>query len=131
MADCVREMTFEEEAAYYKAEAKAEFDKESGNGDCSKVNSILRRGMRIIRKAREEIDKLEKQLSEREKVVIQLRKQWQDAEMHICTMCGHFDHKTDGNIVYGNKTCGEISGYPFCAAKFSPKMPLPEPPKEA
>ena len=126
MADCVREMTFEEEAAYYKAEAKAEFDKESGNGDCSKVNSILRRGMRIIRKAREEIDKLEKQLSERGKVVIQLRKQWQDAEMHICTMCGHFNHKTDGNIVYGNKTCGEICGYPFCKEKFTPWIPVSE-----
>ena len=72
------------------------------------------------------IEELEAQLAEREKVVIQLRKQWQDAEMHICTMCGHFDHKTDGNIVYGNQTCGEICGYPFCKEKFTPWIPVSE-----
>lgn len=66
---------------------------------------------------------------EREKAVVQLRKKWQDAEMFICTMCGHFDHSIDGNIVYGNKDCGEIVGYP-CCKKFTPRMPLPEPPKE-
>lgn len=56
---------------------------------------------------------------EREKAVVQLRKKWQDAEMFICTMCGHFDHSTDGNIVYGNKECCEIVGYPYCK-KFTP-----------
>ena len=50
-----REMTFEEEAVWYEKEARAEFAKETGNGDCSTVNGILRRGMRIIRKARKEI----------------------------------------------------------------------------
>lgn len=50
-----REMTFEEEAVWYEKEARAEFAKETGNGDCSKVNGILRRGMRIISKARREI----------------------------------------------------------------------------
>ena len=55
MDKITREMTFEEEAAFYEKEAKAEFAKETGNGDCSKVNGILRRGMRIIRKARQEI----------------------------------------------------------------------------
>lgn len=59
---------------------------------------------------------------EREKAVVQLRKQWQDAEMFICTMCGHFDHNIDGNIVYGNKDCGEIVGYPYCK-KFTPWIP--------
>ena len=72
------------------------------------------------------IEEFEAQLAEREKVVIQLRKQWQDAEMHICTMCGHFDHKTDGNIVYGNRTCGKICGYPFCAEKFTPWITVSE-----
>ena len=56
---------------------------------------------------------------EREKAVVQLRKKWQAAEMFICTMCGHFDHSIDGNIVYGNKDCGEIVGYP-CCKKFTP-----------
>ena len=50
-----REMTFEEEAKYYEAEARAEFAKETGYGEGSMVNNILRRGMRIIRKARQEI----------------------------------------------------------------------------
>lgn len=75
------------------------------------------------------IGDLEYEAQEREKIVVQLRKQWQDAEMFICTMCGHFDHKIDGNIVYGNKDCGEISGYPYCK-KFTPWIPtsvrLPE-----
>ena len=66
---------------------------------------------------------------EREKAVVQLRKKWQAAEMFICTMCGHFDHSIDGNIVYGNKDCCEIVGYP-CCKKFTPWIPasvrLPE-----
>lgn len=66
---------------------------------------------------------------EREKAVVQLRKKWQEAEMFICTMCGHFDYSIDGNIVYGNKDCGEIVGYP-CCKKFTPWIPasvrLPE-----
>lgn len=75
---------------------------------------------------RKQIEELEENLAEREKVVIQLRKQWQDAEMHICTMCGHFNHKADGNVVYGNKNCGEICGYPFCKEKFTPWIPVSE-----
>lgn len=59
---------------------------------------------------------------EREEAVAQLRKKWQAAEMFICTMCGHFDHSIDGNIVYGNKDCGEIVGYP-CCKKFTPWIP--------
>ena len=62
---------------------------------------------------------------EREKAVVQLRKKWQDAEMFICTMCGHFDHNIVGNIVYGNKNCGEIVGYP-CCKKFTPWIPVSE-----
>lgn len=64
-----------------------------------------------------------------EKHIVYLRKQWQAAEMGICTMCGHFDYSIDGNIVYGNKDCGEIVGYP-CCKKFTPWIPcskrLPE-----
>ena len=62
---------------------------------------------------------------EREKAVVKLRKKWQDAEMFICTMCGHFDHNIVGNIVYGNKDCGEIVGYP-CCKKFTPWIPCSE-----
>lgn len=66
---------------------------------------------------------------EREKHIVYLQKQWQDAEMFICTMCGHFDHNIDGNIVYGNKDCGEIVGYP-CCKKFTPWIPFSERPPE-
>lgn len=67
---------------------------------------------------------------EREKAVVQLRKKWQAAEMFICTMCGHFDYSIDGNIVYGNKDCGEIVGYP-CCKKYTPWIPCSErPPKK-
>ena len=52
-------MTFEEEAVFFEEEARAEFAKETGNGDSAGVNNILRRGMRIIRKARQEIERLE------------------------------------------------------------------------
>ena len=71
------------------------------------------------------IEELEAKLAEREEAVCNLRKKWQAAETHICTMCGHFDHKTDGNIVYGNKTCGELVGYP-CCGKFTPWIPVTE-----
>lgn len=64
-------------------------------------------------------------LAEREETVCQLRKKWQAAETLICTMCGHFDHRTDGNIVCGNRTCGEIVGYPVCG-KFTPWIPVTE-----
>ncbi len=64
-------------------------------------------------------------VAEHDKTVCKLRKNWQSAETHICTMCGHFDHKTDGNIVYGNKNCGELVGYPYCG-KFTPWIPVSE-----
>lgn len=62
---------------------------------------------------------------EREKAVVQLRKKWQAAEMFICTMCGHFDYSIHGNIIYGNKDCGEIVGYP-CCKKFTLRIPCSE-----
>ena len=91
------------------------------------------RDLEIVREALEQqrwipcseqnkIGDLKYDAQEREKAVVQLRKQWQDAEMFICTMCGHFDHNIDGNIVYGNKDCGEIVGYPYCK-KFTPWIP--------
>lgn len=76
------------------------------------------------------IEELEAELAEREKVIIQLRKQWKDAEMHICTMCGHFAYKQDGCVIYGSRNCGEITGYPYCAGKFTRWIPVSEPPKE-
>lgn len=73
-----------------------------------------------VRKYR--IGDLKYDAQEREKAVVQLRKKWQAAEMFICTMCGHFDYSIDGNIVYGNKECGDIVGYP-CCKKFTPWIP--------
>lgn len=83
------------------------------------VNEACRMGMEALER-----------FQEREKHVVYLQKQWQAAEMFICTMCGHFDYDIDGNIVYGNKDCCEIVGYP-CCKKFTPWIPCSErPPKE-
>ena len=79
----------------------------------------------LLEKQQNKIGDLKYDAQEREKAVVQLRKQWQDAEMFICTMCGHFDHNIDGNIVYGNKDCGEIVGFPYCK-KFTPWIPVSE-----
>lgn len=100
------------------------------------VNEACRMGMEALERMRwipcseqNKIEDLKYNAQEREKHIVYLRKQWQAAETFICTMCGHFDYDIDGNIVYGNKDCGEIVGYP-CCKKFTPRMPLPELPKE-
>lgn len=55
ISECVsREMTFEEEAALFEKEAKEIFDKEKKDCESSFEVCVIRRGMRIIRKAREE-----------------------------------------------------------------------------
>lgn len=96
------------------------------------VNEACRMGMEALERNRwipvseqNKIGDLKYDAQEREKAVVQLRKKWQDAEMIICTMCGHFDHNIVGNIVYGNKNCGEIVGYP-CCKKFTPWIPCSE-----
>ena len=100
--------------------------------DASAMMDYMADAADLLEKQQNKIGDLEYEAQEREKIVVQLRKQWQDAEMFICSMCGHFDRKTDGNIVYGNQDCGEIVGYPYCK-KFTPWIPtsvrLPEPEK--
>lgn len=100
------------------------------------VNEACRMGMEALERMRwipcseqNKIGDLKYDAQEREKAVVQLRKKWQAAEMFICTMCGHFDYSIDGNIVYGNKDCGEIVGYP-CCKKFTPWIPFSERPPE-
>lgn len=97
--------------------------------DASAMMDYMADAADLLEKQQNKIGDLEYEAQEREKIVVQLRKQWQDAEMFICSMCGHFDRKTDGNIVYGNQDCGEIVGYPYCK-KFTPWIPtsvrLPE-----
>ena len=58
MSENVRELSFEEEADLYREEVLLELAKETTNADSDSVNNILRRGMRIIRKAREEMAKM-------------------------------------------------------------------------
>lgn len=53
--EAVRELTFEEEANLYEEEVREILSQEKGDGESSEINNILRQGMRIIRKAREEI----------------------------------------------------------------------------
>lgn len=97
--------------------------------DASAMMDYMADAADLLEKQQNKIGDLEYEAQEREKIVVQLRKQWQDAEMFICSMCCHFDRKTDGNIVYGNKDCGDIVGYPYCK-KFTPWIPtsirLPE-----
>lgn len=50
--EAVREMSFEEEATLYEQEARKVFAKEDNIGEPPIENQIIRRGMRIIRKAR-------------------------------------------------------------------------------
>jgi len=73
----------------------------------------------------ETIADLEAEAKKREETVISLRKKWQEAETLICSMCGHWNHKQDGNVLYGNMDCGEIVGY-LCCQKFSPWIPVSE-----
>lgn len=93
------------------------------------VNEACRMGMEALERMRwipcseqNKIEDLKSNAQEREKHIVYLRKQWQAAETFICTMCGHFDYDIDGNIVYGNKDCCEIVGYP-CCKKFTPWIP--------
>ena len=62
MSEAVREMTFAEEAELYKKEARELFAKETPGYETPPINHTVRRGMRIIRKAREEIEWLEKRM---------------------------------------------------------------------
>lgn len=48
----VRELSFEEEAAMYEQEARNVFAKEGNGGEAPMENQIIRRGMRVIKKAR-------------------------------------------------------------------------------
>lgn len=57
MNEAVREMTFEEEAVLYEKSARELFAKESPGCEAPPINHLVRRGMRIIRKAREEIER--------------------------------------------------------------------------
>ena len=55
MNEAVREMTFEEEAVLYEKAARELFAKETPGCEAPPINHLVRRGVRIIRKAREEI----------------------------------------------------------------------------
>lgn len=106
MSDVVREMTFDEEANNYEAEARAEFAKENGYGESSVVNNILRRGMRIVRKARGEIEELQAS-------VVALRKRANEAEDFICMQCTECDWSIEDGIWSATKRC--CSWFPECS----------------
>lgn len=77
-----REMTFDEEAKLYEEEAKWIFSTEKeGGGESPFVNQVVRRGIRIIKKAREEINT--------HNVDPYIHARWiDDGEYQTCSNCG-------------------------------------------
>ena len=86
----------------------------------------------VVREAVLLIERQAKLMKERSEGFCEVRRNWQAAEMKICSMCGKFLHgntdtakgdvvfATDGNgVVIGTRTCGELIGYPRCG-KFTP-----------
>lgn len=57
---------------------------------------------------------LQKSLEEKEKIVVQLREQWQAAELFICKLCVQFDWQEVDGLICGTKKCGRVAGIPFC-----------------
>lgn len=53
-------------------------------------------------------------LQEAERTVVQLRKQWQEAELFICEHCQQFDWEKVNGLIFGNKKCNNLTGVPFC-----------------
>ena len=92
----------------------------------------------VVREAVLLIERQAKLLNEQSKGLCEVRRNWQAAEMKICSMCGKFLHgdtdthkgdvvfATDGNgVVCGTRTCGELIGYPRCG-KFTPWISVAE-----
>ena len=61
-----------------------------------------------------------KELEFQKNATIRLRKQWQEAECLICTMCGHCEYEIHGDTLCMQLDCGEVVGYP-CCGKFIPR----------
>lgn len=87
----------------------------------------------VVREAILLLERQGKLLNERSVNICKVRRNYQAAEMKICSMCGHFlPGETDnqkgtvviatsgnGEIVTGTMTCGELNGWP-CCGKFTP-----------
>ena len=84
-----REMTFEEEAKLYKEETAEFLKSETVDSEPPFVNSILRRGNRIIRKASDEFERLQ---SENARLKAELDKAVEDlADVADCIICKYDD----------------------------------------
>lgn len=101
-----------------------------GTAEC--VEKLLREAAAALEEMQKRISEAETEVEKREKVVVSLRKKWQEAETLICTMCANCGHEDHDGILCMQLHCGEITGYP-CCGKFKPKdgwIPVSEPPKE-
>lgn len=93
----------------------------------------------VVREAVLLLERQGKLLKERSDGLCEIRRNWQAAEMKLCSMCGYFipgeasTQKGDvvfatsgsGGIVVGTRTCGKIIGWP-CCGNFTPWIPVSE-----
>lgn len=127
MSEAVREMTFAEETELYEKEARELFAKETPGYETPPINSTVRRGMRIIRKARDEIQWLKKRM-QGISVEERLPDEWRDNSGELVNYLIYMpEYGWDvGNYALPVKTW-LCMGIP---CKVTHWMPLPEPPKE-
>ena len=102
MDNVSREMTFMEEATLYREEAK-ELLNANGKDD-DQISVIMRRGMRITRKARDEINALKTEVE-------QLRKERNTNTVIHCSDCDHYRAQTIIDGEPHNYVCCRTNGY--------------------
>lgn len=105
----VRELTFEEEAEQYIKEVTPIFEQEAKQGDCTEVNNVLRCGVRIIRKAKEEIERLK--VYEKHAHWIYTGIERLDdipKEALECSLCGYYDFDIRPDTYKYCPSCGAL-----------------------
>ena len=74
----------------------------------------LRNRLKLYEDTGLEPEKIKAKLEDAEHRVVQMRKQWQEAEQFICMRCKEFDWEEVDGLICGTKNCGCLTGVPFC-----------------